>query len=595
MSETEFERLYQEFVRRGGGTTTFDGLGKTPVEYYDALSDTSLSLAEQAALTAAQEQYNRQLALNSIADALGSPSTAFNNPYNTIAENGIASYTDLATSPEYLAISDLYNAINSLISSDPTTADLLMAYLGLSNSTGTGLIDQGRSPFGIINSPSTATDMYTSLQNHTNSQIQDLPKTLQDASSLAGMNAQFGEQPKNSCDLFNQLMGILSGIFDGALDFMGDIVSKIKSMISPFLDVLNGIKDKIMGFINGIVSDLLGAIGTILGPLKDALSKMFGAIGDIANQIGEIAGSILGQIANEAAGLLNMLEDLLNKAKALAMAAAAFDPCQLAVLMNVGGPAIQSAMSTLTAPLASAPSPIPTETDSRANATTVEQTMQEAGRAAAAAPGVPQSPFTALAKLYQPMSAYLHSKISEVTGILSEAFQTISNAAGGATVTRLPQQNVLGSQSSIVPTDAVPDAIRNAPNLIRSFTHQEFSSQFSSNLLSSRNDTRSLRLEIEGALSSGSLESNPDALASARRMIEQLNSNDRTLSSVLTATSDSLTYTSTGSNPRSVDREAEISTNYENVLKPRLERTLTRSESLMRNLTSQWNSIKPTR
>ena len=40
--------------------------------------------------------------------------------------------------------------------------------------------------------------MFNSLKNHTAGQMGNLPQTLSDASSLAGMNAQFGEQ-KDSC------------------------------------------------------------------------------------------------------------------------------------------------------------------------------------------------------------------------------------------------------------------------------------------------------------------------------------------------------------------------------------------------------------
>ena len=47
--------------------------------------------------------------------------------------------------------------------------------------------------------------MFNSLKNHTAGQMSNLPQTLSDASSLAGMNAQFGEQ-KDSCSFFNEIL-----------------------------------------------------------------------------------------------------------------------------------------------------------------------------------------------------------------------------------------------------------------------------------------------------------------------------------------------------------------------------------------------------
>ena len=78
-SEAEIERLYQEFVNRGGGQFTFSNINTTPAQYYNATSSASLTPGQQAALLAKQEQFNRQSALSTIASELAGNN--FSNPY----------------------------------------------------------------------------------------------------------------------------------------------------------------------------------------------------------------------------------------------------------------------------------------------------------------------------------------------------------------------------------------------------------------------------------------------------------------------------------------------------------------------------------
>ena len=92
MSEAEFERLYQEFIRKGGGSLTgsnnptasniiFETLGETvntPVEYYDEKNKIELTPSQLAELNAAEEQYNRKQALSIISSELASNN--FSNP-----------------------------------------------------------------------------------------------------------------------------------------------------------------------------------------------------------------------------------------------------------------------------------------------------------------------------------------------------------------------------------------------------------------------------------------------------------------------------------------------------------------------------------
>ena len=78
-SEAEFERLYQLFVANGGGNLTFSGSNLTPKQYSEAVNSSNLTPLQMAQLEAKQHQYNRQSALNTIANEV--EANNFSNPY----------------------------------------------------------------------------------------------------------------------------------------------------------------------------------------------------------------------------------------------------------------------------------------------------------------------------------------------------------------------------------------------------------------------------------------------------------------------------------------------------------------------------------
>ena len=78
-SEAEFERLYQLFVANGGGNLTFSGSNLTPKQYSEAVTSSNLTPLQMAQLEAKQHQYNRQSALNTIANEV--EANNFSNPY----------------------------------------------------------------------------------------------------------------------------------------------------------------------------------------------------------------------------------------------------------------------------------------------------------------------------------------------------------------------------------------------------------------------------------------------------------------------------------------------------------------------------------
>ena len=162
--------------------------------------------------------------------------------------------------------------------------------------------------------------MFNSLKNHTAGQMSNLPQTLSDASSLAGMNAQFGEQ-KDSCSFFNEILGILSGAFDGTMDFIDGVFNKLGSLLNQ--TGVSGVIDSITNAISGaggVIGDIINAITNVISSVSNAISGALGEIGGLVGKVINAIADISNQIANEASKLLNLAAELASKALALAMA-----------------------------------------------------------------------------------------------------------------------------------------------------------------------------------------------------------------------------------------------------------------------------------
>lgn len=459
-SEAEFERLYQEFVRRNGGIPTLVAdQYNTPASYYQATKEVTLSPSELAQLQARQAQYNRQAALNTISNEIGSNN--FTNPYNARSQASIANLNSISAQPinindyvlgtpinttSYAQLGNIRNAFSFL--TDParggSVALAAVVYAGISEATGID-IEKLILGAGLITA---GVAMFTDLQGHTDGQVSDLPAKMNEIDQLTGMQQSFGEMSGDSCSLFNQLMGILSGAFDGVLDFIDSGVEKFKDFLAQTQigQLFNQIAGAIGQAVAGITGAIAGVVSTVISAVSDALAPIIAPFKDILNSIGDIASSVLGaigdmasQIANEIQGLLDMAADIANKAAALAMAAAMLDPCKLAVLLNTGSPALAGAAQQITAPIESAVPGlnIPTQIDPRADSAEVLNTVQQAQRMAQTQPGVPQSPINALAQLYQPFDAYLNGLFSSLDGIFGGAFETVKTLSGGSLVNNI--------------------------------------------------------------------------------------------------------------------------------------------------------------
>ena len=484
-SEAEFERLYQEFVRRNGGIPTLVAdQYNTPASYYNAASEVTLSPAQLAQLQARQAQYNRQAALNTISGEIASNN--FTNPYKIRSQSSINNLNGIAATPititdsltgqqiqttSYGQLGGIRSSLSPL--SDPSiggsAALATLIFAGVASSTGVDLekliLGAGLVAAGVA--------MFSDLQTHTDSQVADLPAKMDEIDQLTGLQQSFGEMSNDSCSLWNQLMGIMSGAFDGVLDFIDTgieqfknfmnstaigqvfnqvkgaidgIIGQITSQINEIMGPINGVIDQITGQIQGLIDNVSGMISDAIAPIMNQIDSVLGPIKDIMNNIGDIANNVMGavgdmvdQIAGEISGLIDMAANIANKLQSLAMAAAMLDPCKLAVLLNAGSPALAGAAQQLTAPIESAISNIsvPTELDPRADPAAVNSVVTASQRNAQTEPGVPQNPFGALATLYQPFNAYLHDLIGSVEGMFGGAFETVSSLAGGNIVSSI--------------------------------------------------------------------------------------------------------------------------------------------------------------
>ena len=434
-SESEYERLYQLWVQQNtinGGAVTLDGTN-TPAQYYNESSSLNLTPQQLAELQARQAHYNRTQALQTISSEIGANN--FTNPYNARSDTSINKLNAFSSSQGVLnviALSAILNGSDAL-----ALGGSAIVIAALSDALGVDfeklLLTAGLAGIGV--------SMFNNLKSHTNSQTVNLPDTLENASQLAGMNAQFGEGP-SSCSLFNELMGILAGAFDGALDFIDSAMDKISGIINQVAGALGDIVAGITGAIAGGIDAIISAIsGLIPQGLKDLLNQ----IGDIASGLMGAFSDIANQITSEIANALEMANQIAQKLAALAMAAAMLDPCKLAVLMNTGSPELKSAANAMTSPVTNVIEEVQTELDPRANPEEVTRAVENAKAEAETAPGVPQSPFSAAAKIYTGLDSYLHSSsngsLLKVTPSMfgtEEKFQSTPTETG-STVTKLPE------------------------------------------------------------------------------------------------------------------------------------------------------------
>ena len=405
VSEAEIERLYQLFVANGGGSLSFDGTNLTPKQYSEAVASSNLTPLEMAQLEARQHQYNKSVALNSIADEI--EANNFTNPYAARSSYSSSLLSALAGTTGATNVGLVNNALSGFGS-----ADKALIFAGVLAATDVDLEKvlkiAGLSALGLA--------MFSSLANHTNNQTANIPGTMQDASALASMNSSFGPAGgplppgEDDCSDFNDLMGIMSGAYDGTLDFIDRVIGDISSLINS--TGIGGLLSSIVSAISGaggIVGDIITGIASLINGFGNAILKTVGPlVGKVINAIGDMSSAI----GNEINNIADMAAQLLKKALALVLGGAALDPCKKKVLMNTGSDAMKDAVTRLNQPLGSGPPHIVgTTTDERANAESVKRAMKYSRDEALLEPGVPQSPFTEEASAYTVNDKTLHSVV----------------------------------------------------------------------------------------------------------------------------------------------------------------------------------------
>ena len=402
-SEAEIERLYQLFVTNGGGALSFSGTNLTPKQYSEALATSNLTPLEMAQLEARQRQYNKSVALNSIADEIDANN--FTNPYAARGAYGSSLLNTLGASTGVTNVGLLSSALSGF-----STGDKALIFAGVLAASGVDLEQiikiAGLSALGLA--------MYSSLTNHTNNQTANIPETMQNASNLASMNSQFGPaggpRPpgETDCDSFNDLMGILSGAYDGTLDYIDRIIGDISSFINQ--SGIGSLLSNIISAIAGAGSIVADVISAIVGVGIQLLGGIIGVVAKVINAIADITSAI----ANEINNIANMAAELLRKALALVLGGAALDPCKRAVLMNTGSTEMKAAVTQLNQPLGTAaPGGVGTTVDPRANADEVTRNMKHARDEAKLNPGVPQSPFEESASNYTTKDESLHADTTQ--------------------------------------------------------------------------------------------------------------------------------------------------------------------------------------
>ena len=422
-SEAEIERLYQLFVAKGGGAGTFDNTNLTPKQYSDATASSQLTALQLAQLQAREHQYNKSVALNSIADEIAANN--FSNPYAARGaySSSLFGSSGLATGATNVGL--LSSALSSF-----STGEKALIFAGVLAGSGVDLEQilkiAGLSAVGLA--------MFSSLTDHTNNQTANIPQTMADASSLASMNSQFGPAGgplppgETDCTDFNDLMGILGGVFDGTLDFIDSTIQAIISLINQtgvtslltsIISAVQGAGSIVGDVIGAIIQALVGAGVALMKTLSPLVGKIFNAITDMTSQI-----------AKELAGVIDMAAELLRKALALVLGSAALDPCQSAVLTNTGSLAMKDAVALLKHPMGTgAPGGIGTTVDDRANSEEVLRAMTNAEAKALIDDGVPQSPFTATGQYYTPYDGSLHDTVASdywTRKILSTQYTNLS-------------------------------------------------------------------------------------------------------------------------------------------------------------------------
>lgn len=593
-SEAELERLYQLFVANGGGDFTFSNTNLTPKQYSELVSSSALTPSQMAELEARQLQYNKQSALNVFASEIDANN--FSNPYvaRTTASNSLlSSLSGSAGMSNFNALSSAFAGISS--------GDKALIFAGVLAATGVdldGLIK-------VVGIAAIGGAMFSSLLTHTNGQTANIPQTIADASSLASMNAQFGEQ-QSSCSFFNELMGIMSGAFNGTLDFIDSAISDITSLINQtgipqaITDITSAITSVIStagGVIDDIISGISNALGPIMSGLTSVIESAIGSISSLASKVTNAIGDMTSQIANEISNFANMASEIAQKALALSMAAAAMDPCQMAVILNTGTETMKDAVGKITTPPSTTPpEEIMTSIDPRANADEVKSIMANAVEVAKTLPGVVQNPMSEAAKLYSPFDGYLHEAFGQLGDSAFADVESIETASGEIITTLKSETGpqVENEDTAKTSTGKEVSNQNELPHISRLYYDTRLSGgvykDWTSLQLSYVRENTKLKREMKTALNTANFVRKGELKQRINELLEITESNSKKIKNLRKNYKSEFVYYTPGG-VLDETKEAEIKERYLTVIKPQMTRTYNRAKTSLTSIQTEWTNI----
>lgn len=582
-SEAEYERLYQLWESNGGGGVTLANTN-TPAAYYDERSSISLSPEQLAALQTRQAHYNKTQALQVFSSEI--TANNFTNPYNVRSDTSIRAFNSFNSTPSVASVA----ALSTILGGNTVLIAALSSIMG---------VDDLGKLLGVAGLGLLGAAMFGKLQSHTNSQTVDLPGTLEQVGSLADMSKQFGTSP-DSCSIFNELMGILSGAFDGVMDFIDAGLDKLTSALAPLMNQINAITGAITAQIGALTSVITNLASQGMAAITDAISGLLPNLSslvpqglkDAFNAIGNLASGMMGaiadmtnQISNEIANLVDMASAIAQKLAALALAAASFDPCKLMVLMNTGSPDLKSAIGNITSPLTGAIPDIATVPDPRANQADVEAAVQSAKESAPTDPGVPQSPMTPNAQLYTPHDSYLFDVEENFESKFGgeEVYKSTPTETGTKT-TELPKS---GSTSDKKEEKGVTT---HRPSTYESNIYAQWTSEHSNNALQLKRRIGKLRNQARKALKNGKFR-NESVKNSVEDMKYEYDEVSAELQKLLFDAKTGLSYVSnTGKRDPALEKEKE--NKYKSIWGPRANEGIRRITRDVDDLESTWASYQ---
>lgn len=582
-SEAEYERLYQLWESSGGGGVTLANTN-TPAAYYDERSSISLSPEQLAALQTRQAHYNKTQALQVFSSEISANN--FTNPYNVRSDTSIRAFNSFNSTPSVASVA----ALSTILGGNAVLIAALSSIMG---------VDDLGKLLGVAGLGLLGAAMFGKLQSHTNSQTVDLPGTLEQVGSLADMSKQFGTSP-DSCSIFNELMGILSGAFDGVMDFIDAGLDKLTSALAPLMNQINAITGAITAQIGALTSVITNLASQGMAAITDAISGLLPNLSslvpqglkDAFNEIGNLASGMMGaiadmtnQISNEIANLVDMASAIAQKLAALALAAASFDPCKLMVLMNTGSPDLKSAIGNITSPLTDAIPDIATVLDPRANQADVEAAVQSAKESAPTDPGVPQSPMTPKAQLYTPHDSYLFDVEENFESQFGgeEVYKSTPTETGTKT-TELPKS---GSTSDKKEEKGVTT---HRPSTYESNIYAQWTSEHSNNALQLKRRIGKLRNQARKALKNGKFR-NESVKNSVEDMQYEYDEVSAELQKLLSDAKTGLSYVSNiGKRDPALEKEKE--NEYKSIWGPRANEGIRRITRDVDDLESTWASYQ---